>query len=312
MGTRWLWVVEGACEVRICTRGENVYARWECVRKVTLNGGGGHMRWEYVHEVRMCMQGENMHMRWLWGVEGTTLQRPLKSPRVDTRWLFCTVQMLLQWWPSCEWWKIPRVWLYIMQSHLMYLVYVREVTLRGGGEHARWELPCEVGMVMRGENCHTRWEWSHKVRIAMQGGNGHVRWELPCEVGMVTRGENCHARWNDHARYEPPSEILHSLIFLLLCYSLRSTEKFIRSRKCVCLLLVAVLVAMIVFILLVTNVIPMRRADICEVRFLIKFNILISTCYFALRWKYIHTFTWQVTEKKIIKFFSTKAFPMFS
>ena len=33
--------------------------------------------------------------------------------------------------------KIPRVWLYIVQSHLMYLMYVREVTLRGGGEHVR-------------------------------------------------------------------------------------------------------------------------------------------------------------------------------
>ena len=33
--------------------------------------------------------------------------------------------------------KISRVWLYIVQSHLMYLVYVREVTLRGEGEHAR-------------------------------------------------------------------------------------------------------------------------------------------------------------------------------
>ena len=33
--------------------------------------------------------------------------------------------------------KIPRVWLYIVQSHLMYLAYVCEVTLRGGGEHAR-------------------------------------------------------------------------------------------------------------------------------------------------------------------------------
>ena len=32
--------------------------------------------------------------------------------------------------------KIPRVWLYIVQSHL---AYVREVTLRGGGEHARRE-----------------------------------------------------------------------------------------------------------------------------------------------------------------------------
>ena len=30
-----------------------------------------------------------------------------------------------------------RVWLYIVQSHLMYLMYVREVTLRGGGEHVR-------------------------------------------------------------------------------------------------------------------------------------------------------------------------------
>ena len=33
--------------------------------------------------------------------------------------------------------KIPRVWLYIVQSHLMCLAYVCEVTLRGGGEHAR-------------------------------------------------------------------------------------------------------------------------------------------------------------------------------
>ena len=33
--------------------------------------------------------------------------------------------------------KIPRVWLYIVQSHFMYLVYVCEVTLRSGGEHVR-------------------------------------------------------------------------------------------------------------------------------------------------------------------------------
>ena len=38
-----------------------------------------------------------------------------------------------------------------------------------------------------------------------------------------------------------------------------------RSRKCVCLLLVAVLVAMIVFVLLVTNIIPIRSSDSCEV-----------------------------------------------
>ena len=44
-------------------------------------------------------------------------------------------------------------------------------------------------MVMQDENCHARWEWSREMRIAMRGGNGH-------------------------ARYEPSSEILHSLIFL--------------------------------------------------------------------------------------------------
>ena len=46
-------------------------------------------------------------------------------------------------------------------------------------------------MVTRGENCHVRWEWSCEVRIATRGGNGH-------------------------ATYEPPSEILHSLIFCFL------------------------------------------------------------------------------------------------
>ena len=280
VGTRWLWVVERAHMVRICTWGENVYARWECVCEVTLNGVGGHARWGYVCEVRMCTRGENMRMKWLWGEEGTTLHR---GPKVTSR--PCEVTFLYSidvtsMMTKLQMMKIPRVWLYIVQSHLMYLAHVHEVTLRGGGEHARWEC-------MRDENCHTRWEWSwmwdenchvrwewscemriatwggnghirwelpYEMRIATRGGNGHARWELPRKVGMVTRDENCHMRWewscevrmvmrdenchmrwewsremriamwggNGHARYEPPSEILHSLIFM--CYWPRETD----------------------------------------------------------------------------------------
>ena len=82
-----------------------------------------------------------------------------------------------------------------------------------------------MGMVTRGENCHARWEWPCKVRMATRGGNGQ-------------RGENCHTRWewsremrigtrsgNGHVRYEPPSEILHSLIFSFL------TNKFRKPKK---------------------------------------------------------------------------------
>ena len=41
--------------------------------------------------------------------------------------------------------------------------------------------------------------------------DGHTRWEFPHEVGMVMRGEVREVRY---ARYEPPSKIFHSLIFL--------------------------------------------------------------------------------------------------
>ena len=73
-----------------------------------------------------------------------------------------------------------------------------------------------------------RWKWSRKVRMVMQGDflgvvegtlsamdvrlewlhKVDTRWEWSCKVGMVMRGGN------GHARYEPPSEILCSLIFV--------------------------------------------------------------------------------------------------
>ena len=110
MGTRWLWVVEGSHEVRICT--------WRWLWMV-----------EEAHEVRICTQGEKCvcevricvwgdfegwrgqlyiggpkspctHARWLWGVEGTTLQRLLKWGDFSVQY-----RCYFKWWPSCKWWK---------------------------------------------------------------------------------------------------------------------------------------------------------------------------------------------------------------
>ena len=106
---RWkilFWVEES-------TRGENMYVGWECVLEVTLSGGGGtqgenmYVRWECVREMRMCMWGENMCARWLWGVEVTFLYR------IDVTSIMTKLQMM----------KIPRVWPYIVQSHLAYLAW---------------------------------------------------------------------------------------------------------------------------------------------------------------------------------------------
>ena len=224
-------------KVRMCTQGDfewwRGHAKWEYVRKVRMCTQGdfewwrGHVRWEYVHEVRMCMRGENMHPRWLWGVEGTTLQRPFLYS-IDVTSMMTKLQMI----------KIPRVWPYVAQSHLTYLTWGHEVTLRlnchmrselrwklpreVGDCHTRiatqddnchviWELPHEVGMVTWDENCHVRWELPRKMRIATRdenyhvrwelphemriGGNGHVRWELPHKMRIAMWDENCHVRW---------------------------------------------------------------------------------------------------------------------
>ena len=171
VGTRWLWVVEGACKVRICMWCENVYATWECVCEVTLNGGGVHTRWEYVREMRMCMWGENMRSRWLWMVEGATLHRGPKvtsCPRevtlgsggdnsretlrvtshgckvtflysIDDTSMMTKLRMM----------KIPRVWAYIVQSHLMWGAWddfeVKVILC----PHTRW-LFCAVKMLQFG------------------------------------------------------------------------------------------------------------------------------------------------------------------
>ena len=73
---------------------------------------------------------------------------------------------------------------------------------QGGNGHTRMEWSCEVD---------TRWEWSHEVDARWEWSHKvDVRSEWSHEVGMVMRGGN------GHARYEPPSEVLYSLIFLFV------------------------------------------------------------------------------------------------
>ena len=53
-GERYYFGWRGAHEVRICTQGENVYAR--CMR-------GDFQWWRGAHKVRICTQGENVYAR---------------------------------------------------------------------------------------------------------------------------------------------------------------------------------------------------------------------------------------------------------
>ena len=113
---------------------------------------------------------------------------------------------------ACYWTLVRGVasWLFWEFFHTRWKILFsrgeeHERWMRGGDAHTRWEYQhtvrmatwggCKVGMVTWGGNIHARW---------MQGENVHTRWEWSCEVGMVTR---------DTELYEPPSEILHSLIF---------------------------------------------------------------------------------------------------
>ena len=83
--------------------------------------------------------------------------------------------------------------------------------LRGGG-HMRW---MQDEIATQGENGHTRWlfhcggdnsTWGY-VRWVW-GYFSHTWWECPHEVRFANE-----RKVNGHVRYEPPSEILHSLIF---------------------------------------------------------------------------------------------------
>ena len=76
---------------------------------------------------------------------------------------------------------------------------------RQGGGDPIWQAR-QVGMVMKG---------GHEVRMPMQGGH---------EVRMPT--------WGDigHARYGPPSEILHSLIFPKFSYA-KNTNNCVEYNK---------------------------------------------------------------------------------
>ena len=78
-----------------------------CPCKVTLRGGGDNS----TETLKVTSHG--CEMTFLYSIDVTSMMTKL--------------QMM----------KIPRVSLYIVQSHLAYSAYVREVTLRGGGEHAR-------------------------------------------------------------------------------------------------------------------------------------------------------------------------------
>ena len=58
--------------------------------------------------------------------------------------------------------------------------------------------------------------WSHEMRIAMQGRNWSRKMRIATRGGNWSREMRIAMRGgNGHARYEPPSEILHSLIFKL-------------------------------------------------------------------------------------------------
>ena len=94
---RWLWMVEGTCEVRICTWGENVYARWEHACEVTLRGGGDNST------LTLKVTSRGHEVTFLYSIDVTSVMTKL------------------------EMMKIPRVWPYIVQSHL---AWGRETTLR--------------------------------------------------------------------------------------------------------------------------------------------------------------------------------------
>ena len=65
-------------------------------------------------------------------------------------------------------------------------------------------------------------KWPQKVKISMWGENGRVRWKMPCKVKMPMSGEN--GLLGEKWPYEPPSEILHSLIFLSCCQTVISNH----------------------------------------------------------------------------------------
>ena len=131
-GERYYFGWRGACKVRICTRGENVYMRWLWMVEGTC-------------EVRICMQGENVYARWLWMVEETCEVR------------ICTQgeNVYARWEHACE---VTLSGGGGTRGENMYMRWecVHKVTLNGGGD-------------MRGENMYVRWECVHKVRTCARG-----------------------------------------------------------------------------------------------------------------------------------------------
>ena len=126
----------GVREVRICTWGENVYARWECVHEVTLNGGGGHTRWEYALEVTLngggatlcrgpkvtsCPQEVTLGS----GGDNSTETLQVTSRPCEVTFLYSIDDTSMM--TKLRMMKIPRVWAYIVQSHLTWGC---EMTLR--------------------------------------------------------------------------------------------------------------------------------------------------------------------------------------
>ena len=153
--------------------------------KDIILGGGEHTRWEYVHEVRMCtwgghevtlsggegMRGENVYARWLWMVEGATLHRGPKvtscpwevtlgsggdnstetlkvtSHGREVTFLYSIDDTSMM--TKLRMMKIPRVWPYIVQSHLTWGARDDFEVKIISCPHVRW-LFCTVKMLQFG------------------------------------------------------------------------------------------------------------------------------------------------------------------
>ena len=148
-----------------------------------------HMRWDshvrWIFHAR-CTWGENTHAGWKYPCR---VEIPMQGGNTHAGWKYpCRVEM------AHRRWKKP---------HKVEMVHTRwKWPIQGGDGHVRWEC------LMQGRNCCVRWKcptwgknadakwkWPHEVNCPHVVKIPHVRWECPCEV------------------YEPPSEILHSLIF---------------------------------------------------------------------------------------------------
>ena len=207
----WDW----PCKLTLCGRGDNLTykplksghmailtscphkmdMRWECPRKVD-------MRQEWPCEVILCGRGDNSTF-----VSKSDIMCPSWECKC-IMWLSSHMDMRYMWGEFCT---LNRCYFSDVQAandedlKKFFLKYSK-YTLHS----------CEMAL----PQSHLVWVWGgYEVRIPMQG-DIHIPKVTPTHARWM-QGENIHARWEMVMRgedtpgevYEPPSEILHSLIF---------------------------------------------------------------------------------------------------